>query len=104
MMTSAFLSDYLSPATINEVSKLSSEKQEKIVNLFLSEKKKKGTAILLAIFGLHYIYLSKWLLLFLFAITLGGIYIWWIIDIFRVSGMVTESNDKLMYRLIANFQ
>ena len=102
-MNTSILSDYLSPAAINEVSKLDKEKQEKVVGLFLSEKKKKNTGVLLAIFGLHYIYLGKWLLLFLYAITLGGIYIWWLIDIFRVSGMVIESNDRLMYKLIASF-
>ncbi len=100
-MNASILSDYLSPSTINEVSKLDKEKQEKVINLFLSEKKKKSTGIILALFGLHYIYLGKWLLLFLFAITFGGIYIWWIIDIFRVAGMVREANDKLMYKLIA---
>ncbi|HAW58519.1 MAG TPA: hypothetical protein DCX03_05835 [Bacteroidales bacterium] len=99
-MNTAILSDYLSPAVINEVSKLGKDKQEKIIGLFLSEKKKKSTGVILALLGLHYIYLGKWLLLFLFAITIGGIYVWWIIDIFRVSGMVTASNDKLMYKLM----
>lgn len=99
-MNTAILSDYLSPSAINALSKLDKDKQEKIIALFLSEKKKKSTGVILALFGLHYIYLGKWLLLFLFAITLGGIYIWWIVDIFRVSGMVTASNEKLIYKLM----
>lgn len=75
-MSVALLTEYVSPQVLNEVSKLDKEKQEKLINLFLSQKKNKGLAIGLSVVGLHYAYLQKWGLFVLYGITGGGFLIW----------------------------
>jgi TM2 domain-containing membrane protein YozV len=62
---------------------------------YATERKSPETALILAIFGLHYFYVGKiglgilmWISLFLVV----GI-VWWFIDLFRVKGIVHEFND-----------
>ena len=55
-----------------------------------------GLAYLLFFFaGAHYAYLNKWGTQVLFWITFGGLGIWWLIDIFRITLMVHEFNDPI---------
>ena len=51
--------------------------------------------LLLFIAGAQYAYLNKWGTQILFWITFGGLGIWWIIDIFRLPGMIHEFNDPI---------
>ena len=58
-----------------------------------SQIKSSGTAYLLwFFFGLHYAYLGKWGLQILYWITLGGIGIWAVIDLFTLSGRIANHN------------
>jgi len=55
-----------------------------------------GLAYLLFFFaGAHYAYLNRWGTQVLFWITFGGLGIWWLIDIFRMSEMVHDFNDPI---------
>lgn len=59
-----------------------------------------GVAYLLFIFiGAHYAYVNKWGTQILFWITFGGLGIWWLIDIFRIPGMVHRFNDPIFDEL-----
>jgi TM2 domain-containing membrane protein YozV len=51
------------------------------------------------VLGLHHGYLSKWPTQILFWFTLGGIFIWWIIDAVRMQTLVNNYNDKLEEKL-----
>ena len=68
-----------------------------------SRKKSKVVAYLLWVFfGLYYFYLENPVrnILFWFSwFFLVGI-IWWIVDVFRISGMVDECNDRLLMDLV----
>jgi hypothetical protein len=44
-------------------------------------------------FGLHYAYLGKWKLQFLYWITIGGMGVWSIIDLFTLSKRIAVHND-----------
>jgi TM2 domain-containing membrane protein YozV len=60
-----------------------------------NERVDPDTAVILAIFGFHYFYVGKVGLGVLFLITLGGLGIWWLIDLFRTKGMAERYNlDK----------
>ncbi len=53
------------------------------------------TAYLLwAFLGAHYAYVGKWGVQILFWLTLGGLLIWWAIDVFRVPSMVRKANER----------
>jgi len=57
--------------------------------------KSKGLAYLLwFFFGLHYAYLGKWGIQFLFWITVGGLGVWWFIDLFTLGGKVESYNNR----------
>lgn len=43
----------------------------------------------------HYAYVNKWGTQILFWLTLGGLGIWWFIDIFRITSIVEEFNDPI---------
>lgn len=73
--------------------KLSDEAKMQFDRLYTDRSLKKTLAIVLAIFGLHYAYLGKWGMLFFYLITLGGVGIWWIVDLFRISGVVDRRNE-----------
>jgi hypothetical protein len=82
------------PAIVrNEVVKFSPEKQQEFLEEYQRKMKSKGVAYLLwLLFGLHYAYLGKWLIQLVFWITGGGFFVWWFIDLFRVSGLINERN------------
>ncbi len=59
-----------------------------------------GIAYVLFFFaGAHYAYLNKWGLQIVFWITFGGLGIWWLIDLFRLSNMVYNFNDPIFDEL-----
>lgn len=73
--------------------------EDKFVEKFKKERKSIFKARLLCIFGvilgLHYTYLKQWWKNFFFFITLGGVFLWWFRDIFYVSRLVEEENNKI---------
>ncbi|WP_235297423.1 TM2 domain-containing protein [Portibacter marinus] len=56
-----------------------------------------GIAYILLLFvGAHYAYVNKWGTQILFWITFGGLGIWWLIDLFRVPGLIDRFNDPII--------
>ncbi len=68
-----------------------------------SQLKSTGTAYLLTlfVFGTHYGYLGKWGIQILFWITLYGVGVWYLIDLFRIPGLVARHNAKLWQQIDA---
>ena len=65
-----------------------------------SQVKSTGTAYLFFfLFGFHYIYLGKWFTQILFWLTLGGIGIWALIDLFTISDKVNSYNAKIFQQI-----
>ncbi len=65
----------------------------------LSNRRQKAVGmgyVLWFLVGLHYAYTRKWGLQFLFWFTVGGVGVWWIIDFFRVPGIIRQYNDNVM--------
>lgn len=58
-----------------------------------------GIAYILWLFGLHYLYLGKPFKWMLYFITLGGLGIWTLIDLFRIPKMVEVYNEKSMTKM-----
>jgi hypothetical protein len=46
-------------------------------------------------FSLHYLYLRSYLAALVFFFTLGGFFLWWIVDLLRVPGLVRDHNRDL---------
>ena len=69
-----------------------------------SKIKSTGSAYLFwFFFGLHYAYLGKWGVQFLYWFTLGGLGIWSLIDLFTMSDKVNTYNASI-FRQIASIE
>src|SRR5579884_4011680 len=92
----ASIADNLPAMVRNELGKLPAHRQEEFVEEYRRKAKSAGPAYLLwLLLGWHYIYLRKWGIQFLFWLTLGGFFIWWIVDLFRIPGMVRDYNKDV---------
>ncbi len=65
-----------------------------------SKIKSTGTAILFwLLLGAHFAYLGKWGLQIIFWITLGGLGIWYLIELFLISGRVAKYNAAIFQQI-----
>ena len=79
---------------------------------FVDEFRRQGKSVTAAylfwllgsVTGLHYLYFKKILLWMLFICTIGGLGIWWIIDAFRVGGIVREHNKTVSLSVLQQIQ
>lgn len=93
------------PATVREaVDKLPPIlKQEFYEEYTLSERKLALSYLFLLIpppFSCHYFYNNRILTQILYSITLGGFYIWWIVDLFRLPQLVQDENRNLARKFL----
>jgi TM2 domain-containing membrane protein YozV len=84
------------PATVkNQLLKMPEQQQHEFLEEFNRKFKIKSAIAgrVFCWFGIHYIYLEKWMLFVLFCMTLGGFFLWWLIDFFRMTSMVRQYNQ-----------
>lgn len=80
---------------------LESEQQRIFFDEFDRRKKSITTAyILWFVLGWHYAYLRKWGWLILYILSVGGLFIWAIIDLFRIPKMVDDYNNNLALEIL----
>jgi TM2 domain-containing membrane protein YozV len=89
----------------NELAKLPAQKQEEFNEEF--QRKMKSTSIGYALWfflGMHYLYLGKVGLWIIFWITFGGVGVWWLIDAFRLNGLIEDQNKDIATDLMRNLK
>lgn len=95
-------------AVYNKVAGMEPVAQAGFVDEFNRQRKSVGTAfvfwILGSLLGLHYLYFKKPLLWILFIFTMGGFMIWWLIDAFRISGIVKNHNKTVALNVLRDIQ
>ncbi len=98
----------LPPAVTQKVESMSPVNQAAFEDEFRRKRKSTGAAYtywaLGAFCGLHYLYFGKKLLFVLFVCTMGGFLIWWMIDLFRIAGMVREHNKSVSLQVLREIQ
>ncbi len=83
----------LSPIEIAEMTKPLTEAQRAIFHHdFASDKKDRGTGMILAFLGYDRLWLGDIALGILKYITAGGCGLWWLIDLFTVGGRIDDYN------------
>lgn len=92
------------PAVLRKVAQMEEVNQEAFVAEFKKKIKSSFFAFLFAGSGCHYLYLGKYLMCFLFWGTMGGLGIWWFVDLFRVRGMVQEYNKTVAINVLRDIQ
>lgn len=100
----ASIADKLPSMVRNELMQLSAQKQDEFVEEYKRKAKSKGIAYVLWLFGFHYLYLGKWGVQLLFWLTLGGFFIWWLIDIVRTSTMIDDHNKDIAVDILRNLK
>lgn len=103
---SASIADCLPSMVKNELAKLPAQKQEEFVEEYKRKAKSVGIAYLFLIFilAMHYGYLRKWGLQIVFWLTGGGFFIWWLIDLFRLAGLVKNYNKDVATDTMRNLK
>lgn len=93
------------PVTLNpQLQRLPIEAQEAVQYDFDKRSKSVAVGIILAIFGLHYLYLGRVGMFFLFWLTGGGFLIWWLVDIFRIAGVINSLNEDTARSLMVQYK
>ena len=104
-LISASISDNLPAMVRDELANLPAQRQEEFVEEYRRKAKSAGPAyLLLFLIGGHYIYLRKWGIQFLFWVTLGGLLIWWLVDFFRIPGMIRDYNKDVAVGVLRNLK
>ena len=99
------IADNLPAMARNELVKLPAQKQEEFIEEYKRKAKSVGVAyILWLIGGWHYVYLRRWGIFILFWLTAGGLFIWWLIDIFRIPGMIRDYNKDIAIDVLRNLK
>ncbi len=87
------------PATVREaVSKLPPVLKEEFYEEYALAERKTGLSYLFWLipppFSCHYLYNNRVLMQILYFLTCGGVFIWWIVDFFRIPQIVKDENRK----------
>ena len=93
----------------NQVVSLPPDQQEEFVEEFRRKAKSTGVAYLLwftgiAMLGFHYAYVRKWGIQIVYWLTLGGAFIWWFIDLFRIGSIVRDYNKDVAVDVLRNLK
>lgn len=85
----------LPPAVKFELEKLSPGKKAEFLIRYNSELKTQSPLVWLFALSCHYWYLNAWKLQLLYWLTLGGFGLWTLVDMFRLTPLLKQYNDKL---------
>lgn len=81
--------------------RLPAESQSAVQRDYTRRTKSMAVAYLAWLFlGWHYLYLRRGWVQLAFWLTGGGLFIWWVIDVFRVAGMVRRMNEDTARELM----
>lgn len=87
-----------------QLSRLSHNQRSSFRRDYKKRSKSVGLAYLLWLcLGFHYIYLGKWGTQFLYWVTIGGLGVWILIDLFRIPSAVAETNKDVARELMAQY-
>jgi hypothetical protein len=92
-------------AVYDKLATMSEINQQAFLSEFKRRSKSPNLACLLWLFfGLHYAYVGKWWVQILFWMTMGGFFIWWAIDLFRLHSLIREHNKTLALTVLRDIQ
>ena len=98
------IQDALPAMVRHEVASLLPKNQEAFVEEYRRKSKSTAIAYVLWFFGFQYAYVGKWGLLVLYWLTLGGVMIWWFVDIFRMPGVIRDYNKDVAVDVLRNLK
>lgn len=95
----------LPPVVAGSLAKLDPSAQKAFFRDFKRRRKSLAIAyVAWLLIGWHYLYTGRILLQFAFWFTFGGFLIWWIVDFFRVPGIVARVNEDIARELMGQYR
>lgn len=93
------------PATVREaLSKLPPVLRNEFYEEYHIQNRQVGISYLLWLipppFSCHYLYIRRRFTQILYSLTCGGLFLWWIVDLFRIPKLVEEDNRKTAKRIL----
>jgi hypothetical protein len=85
----------LSRTVREQLAYLTPDQQRAFLWRYRAQAKSPLVALLFLPLGWHYLYLRKRGLQVLFWLTLGGLAAWWVLDFFRIRGLVRDYNRRV---------
>lgn len=89
------VSSSLSRTVREQLAYLTPDQQRAFLWRYRAQAKSQLVALAFLPFGWHYLYLRKRGLQVLFWLTLGGLAAWWVLDFFRIRGLVRDYNRRV---------
>jgi hypothetical protein len=91
----AAVASSLSRTVREQLAYLTPDQQRAFLWRYRAQAKSPTVAFLFLPLGWHYLYLRKRGLQVLFWLTLGGLAAWWLLDVFRLRGLVRDYNRRV---------
>ena len=91
----ASVASSLSRTVREQLAYLTPDQQRAFLWRYRAQAKSPAVAFMFLPLGWHYLYLRKRGLQILFWLTLGGLAAWWVLDIFRLRGLVRDYNRRV---------
>jgi hypothetical protein len=91
----ARLASSLSRTVREQLAYLTPDQQRAFLWRYRAQAKSPVVALAFLPLGWHYLYLRKRGLQVLFWLTLGGLAAWWVLDVFRIRGLVRDYNRRV---------
>lgn len=97
-----FAADAVPAALRGEVAALPAAGQRAFADAYARRGRSTLSAYLLCVLvGGHYAYVGQTRLQLLFWVTLGGLLVWWTIDLVRIPAMVRRHNERVTREILA---
>lgn len=87
-----------------ELSSMSANEQQEFVEEFTRKSKDIGTAYMLYFIGFQYSYVRKYGLQVLYFLTIYGLFLWLLIDLFRIPSMIRNYNKDVAIDVLRNIK
>jgi len=96
--------DLLPTIVKRELVKMDFQEQEMFMEEYKRKSKSKGTAYLLLLVGFHYAYVKEWGLQCVYFLTVYGLFIWLIVDIFRMPSIIKSYNQDVSIEILRSMK
>lgn len=91
----AKIASSLPRTVLEQLAYLMPEQRRAFLWRYRGQAKSPVAAFLFLLVGWHYLYLRRRALQVLFWLTLGGLCVWWVVDLARIRRLVQEHNKKV---------
>ena len=100
-----FIADSVPPAVRDKVAALPEQRQHEFAGEYNRKARSTATAYSLCLLvGAHYAYVGRWGIQIVFWATLGGLLIWWVVDLLRIPAMIRRYNEGVAKDILRRLQ